>query len=336
MSALTTPTTYPDYPWLASSWQTWLQLQSRLGHAYLLTGPAGIGVDVLLTKMAHSLLCQATPQQQKPCGQCPACQQLAQNYYPDLMRLQPLEGKKDLTIDQVRGLQHWLNQTAHQAGRKVVVIEQLERLNLAAFNALLKSLEEPPEQCVFLLSTHQAGRLPATIRSRCQLLKVTAPSFADAKAWLAAQQSLPPVALERALLNNWHAPLAALDWINQGFLELDTQWQADLAGLMARQKTVTNVVQSWLKWDDNFSILQAFQVQVQQALWASLEQKGPQQAWLDLAQQVLWAEKDLRSNANKTLLYENLTMAYLIACQQPTQPLSRIDFAPVPAQGFGL
>ena len=316
-----------DYPWLTPAWQAWLQAKTRLGHAYLLTGSMGIGMDILLRQMAHSLMCDQVGEGGHP---------LELDQHPDFMTLTPLEGKKELTIDQVRNLQQWLNQTAHQGGRKLVVIEQLERLNLAAFNALLKSLEEPPANCIFLLSTYQPGRLPATIRSRCQWLKIASPTMDQAKNWLATQQPLADAQLERALLMNWQAPLAALSWLEQGYLELDAQWQADLAGLVARQKTVTNVVQSWLKWDDNFNILQAFQVAVQQTLWASLADEGPQQAWLDLAQQLLWAQKDLRGNANKTLLYESITMAYLMAHQQPTQPLTRIDFSPIPSQGFGL
>jgi len=323
------------YPWLTEAWQAWLLAKKRLGHAYLFTGQTGMAIGSLTQQIAESLLCQASSTSSGPCGQCNGCHSVNLSQHPDYIELAPLEGKKEVTVDQVRGLQQMINQTSHQAGLKVILIHRLEYLNLAAFNALLKSLEEPPEQTIFIMTSYQLGRLPATIRSRCQLFKVASPRPEQACFWLREQLD-SQVNIERALAFNWDAPVAALNWIEQGLAKIDNQWLSDIAALEKRQKTVTQVIQGWLKWDEKFNILQAFQVQVQTQLWRCLDESGPQQAWLDLTQQLLRAEKEFRGHVNKALFYENITMGYLIACQSPNQKIQGLDFSPMSTQGFGL
>ncbi len=190
------------FPWQETAWQQWQQQAAHLGQAYLLSGAAGIGIDAFAREMAQGLLCQ-TPGV-KACGQCAQCHQFRQATHPDFWVLKRLEDKKEITIDQVRELTDKVSRTAHQGGFKVVLVLETETLNVSAFNALLKTLEEPPERTVLILTTHRLSALPATIISRCRQVAFAAPSRDEALAWL--QQALPQAdlpLLKKALTLNW-------------------------------------------------------------------------------------------------------------------------------------
>ena len=126
------------YPWQAALWQ---QLASRKqhAHAYLLHGPVGIGKRALAERLRALLLCQA-PVGLAPCGQCKGCHLLAAGTHPDSFVLEPEEVDKAIRVDQVRELVSFVVQTAQLGGRKVVLLEPVEAMNLNAANALLKSL----------------------------------------------------------------------------------------------------------------------------------------------------------------------------------------------------
>ena len=148
------------YPWQAALWQ---QLASRKqhAHAYLLHGPAGIGKRALAERLRALLLCHA-PVGLEACGQCKGCHLLAAGTHPDDFVLEPEEVDKAIRVDQVRELVSFVVQTAQLGGRKVVLLEPVEAMNLNAANALLKSLEEPSGNTVLLLVSHQPLLLAVT------------------------------------------------------------------------------------------------------------------------------------------------------------------------------
>lgn len=170
-----------------------LHQQGRLAHAFLLQGRPGLGKGLLARYLAQALLCQ-TPGEGHPCGGCSACLLLAAGTHPDLRLVQP-EERRNIVIDQIRDTVEFMSKTAQQGGRKVIVIDPAECMNVNAANALLKGLEEPAPGTLLLLVSQQGGILPATIRSRCQSLKFTAPPRAAALAWLEERQADQPALL---------------------------------------------------------------------------------------------------------------------------------------------
>jgi DNA polymerase-3 subunit delta' len=117
--------------------------------------------------------------------------------HPDNFVLEPEEADKPIKVDQVRELVAFVVQTAQLGGRKVVLIEPVEAMNVNASNALLKSLEEPSGDTVLLLVSHQPSRLLPTIKSRCQQVACPQPSLAQSQAWLAG--ALPDSARTSAM-----------------------------------------------------------------------------------------------------------------------------------------
>jgi len=135
-------------PWQAELWRQ-LAGRTQHAHAYLLHGPGGIGKRQLAEQLMALLLCQR-PVDATACGECKACQLLAAHTHPDHYILEPEEVDKAIRVDQVRDLVGFVTQTAQLGGRKVILLEPAEAMNLNAANALLKSLEEPSGDTVLL------------------------------------------------------------------------------------------------------------------------------------------------------------------------------------------
>ena len=138
-------------------------------HAYLLTGARGIGKRTLATVLASALFCTS---ENKPCGSCPACKRLLAGNEPDLITLFADDGGK-IKIDPVREVIQKVSQHAFGSGYRVVLIEPVEAMTAEAQNCLLKSLEEPIANVVFLLMTHELTATLGTIASRCVRVKLT-------------------------------------------------------------------------------------------------------------------------------------------------------------------
>lgn len=315
------------YPWQADQWQFWLNQQGRYGHAYLLSGASGLGLPDFAAWMAKSLFCSG---EHKPCGQCHGCTQFDHQQHADYFELQIAEGKKEIGIDQVRQLTQDLMQTAHQGGFKVAVLHQVELLNTSAFNALLKTLEEPPMGTVLILTTHQISRLPATIISRCLKMDFTAPTLDISQAWLAQQaEQFDEKLVKRALRLNWGAPLDAYQWLqNQGW-EQDQAWQQDLQALSSGQKSVNQVVGEWLKWEQPEQVFNQFYwlsvSRIRRAFYQQQDGWNPQ--WFQFQQQVLQAKQDWYQNANKELVLESLCLLSL-QLQQGREDLPNVFASP--------
>lgn len=157
---------------------------SRLPHALLVHEAPGAGGEWLAGWAARLVLCSNPAE--APCGHCGPCQRAAQGQHPDLIFVRPLETSAQIRIEQVRELSAELALTAHQGGYKVGILSPADTMNRFAANALLKTLEEPPRGTLLVLVASQPSRLPATILSRCQRVRVRAPLRAEAVAWLEA------------------------------------------------------------------------------------------------------------------------------------------------------
>lgn len=185
-------------PWQDADWTRFADQFARLPHALLFTGAAGIGKDVFARHVAQALLCEHPRADQRPCGQCEACHWFAQDVHPDFRLLRPdheepaTDGKpaaRKLEVIKIEAVRHTIDfayLSSHRGGRRVVLIDPAESMNLNAANALLKVLEEPPADVVFLLVSDALQKLLPTLRSRCRIFPLTAPSQAQALAWLDA------------------------------------------------------------------------------------------------------------------------------------------------------
>jgi DNA polymerase-3 subunit delta' len=162
-----------------------------LRHAYLLAGPEGVGRRTLATRFAMALNCTTPPEPGSFCGECRECRQIAALAHPDLSLLTPTEGHKDILIDQVRDLQHTLALAPYAAKYRIALLPNFQRANTQAANALLKTLEEPPERVVMLLTADALEHLLPTIISRCEVIRLRPASITDAAAFLQSSQGLP-------------------------------------------------------------------------------------------------------------------------------------------------
>ena len=149
----------------------------RVNHAYLFTGPEGVGRRTLARNFAQALVCTA-PGDQRPCGDCSACRRAAANTFPDIsvlsLETQAVDSdKKDsqntvISIESVRELRASVALRPMESQWRIAVLEDVDRLSFNAYDALLKTLEEPPPFVVMLLIATEFAALPETIRSRCR------------------------------------------------------------------------------------------------------------------------------------------------------------------------
>jgi len=145
--------------------------EGRVPPAVLLVGPEGIGKRTLADAFAARLLCTA-PAGRDACGACAQCTRVAAGTHPDLHRVTPEDGHRDIRIEQVRELTRWLALQPLMAECKVGLIDEAHRLSEQAQNALLKTLEEPPGASVLVLVASSAALLLPTVRSRCQVVRL--------------------------------------------------------------------------------------------------------------------------------------------------------------------
>ena len=174
-------------PWQQKQWAqvTTAAGSDRLPHALSLTGPEGIGLTEFALQVAGSLLCQNAGVDSMPCGQCRACVLMRAGNHPDILRVSPEEPGKQIRVDEIRALLEFMHLSSHSGRYKVAIIDPADAMNRTAANTLLKILEEPPSGAVMMLCCRQPGRLPITIRSRCQQLAFNGDCGAATQQWLA-------------------------------------------------------------------------------------------------------------------------------------------------------
>ena len=229
------------YPWMSDHWSFFLQrLESdKLAHALMIEGPAGIGKMPLATAMVAKLLCREN--QPRACGHCRSCTLFAAGTHPDYFDLQPEEGKEVIKVDLVRALIGRLDLTTSISERKVACIHPAEKMNGAAANALLKSLEEPTGNTVLILVSDNPARLPVTIRSRCQSISVNQPDSQVVLDWLKNDSGKDTEKVQAALQAAGGSPLRAAQYLDSPELDAYGQVRAGLARLLDRPGSVSLV-----------------------------------------------------------------------------------------------
>ncbi|MBW1989917.1 MAG: DNA polymerase III subunit gamma/tau, partial [Deltaproteobacteria bacterium] len=139
---------------------------NRVAHALCLSGPRGTGKTTVARILAKALNCEKGPSP-VPCGECANCREITASRSVDVFEI---DGASNNSVEQVRDLRENVRYAPAQSRYKIYIIDEVHMLSVAAFNALLKTLEEPPAHVLFILATTESHKIPVTILSRCQRL----------------------------------------------------------------------------------------------------------------------------------------------------------------------
>ncbi|SLM50261.1 DNA polymerase III, delta' subunit [Nitrospira japonica] len=168
----------------------------RLAHAYLFHGDVAIGKRLTASRFAQALNCERMETAKPPdaCGLCRSCLQIEARTYPDFFVIEPDRelAVPQIKIEEIRNLEQQMVYRPLVGERKICLIDDADRMTIGASNALLKTLEEPPDHSLFLLVSSRPHALPATIRSRCQQLRFGVPSWTRVEAALIRDREKNP------------------------------------------------------------------------------------------------------------------------------------------------
>ena len=153
---------------------------NRISHAYIFSGPRGVGKTTTARILAKSLNCEKGPTPH-PCNKCERCIRITNGYSMDVMEI---DGASNNGVDSIRELRNKVNFAPAEGKYKIYIIDEVHMLSQGAFNALLKTLEEPPSHVIFIFATTDPHKIPSTILSRCQWFNFRRISLADIMAKL--------------------------------------------------------------------------------------------------------------------------------------------------------
>jgi DNA polymerase-3 subunit delta' len=240
----------------------------RLSHAYLFLGPEGVGKETTARALAAALNCAAPQEDGDACGACPSCQRLNAGTHPDFLVISPEGSQAQIKIEQIRELRRLTGYPPLGGGWRVVLIkpaEALSALNDAAANALLKTLEEPPDRHLLVLTTKSESDLLPTIVSRCHKLAFAPLPNALIRRELESRRGLSPSqatlvaalsggSLGRALaqdpeevLKQRDRVLADLGTLTQGSATAVLEWAARLAKNRVELDNFLLLAQLWYR-----------------------------------------------------------------------------------------
>ncbi len=225
----------------------------RLPHSLLIHAADGLGADLLAEWIAAFALCESAGS--RPCASCASCQLLISDSHPDILIVRLEEDAQQIKVDQVRALIEGLTLKSYRGGYKVGVIDGAEALNASGANAFLKTLEEPTQNTVLIMTAKPGHRLPATIASRCIRLSLRAPAGDAARAWLKGQGADVKSSWDAALALAGGAPLLALQIQASGIGDLDQEMRTSMEQLGAGSVDVTLLVERWMKASPGLRIL---------------------------------------------------------------------------------
>ena len=236
------------YPWQLDTWDHLdrLQKDSRLPHAILISGEKGCGKHALTQGLVKKLLC--TSGGEFACGECKSCQLIESGTHPDFVEIGLLEKSKLIKVDQIRECIDFISKTSQMGGKKIVVIEPAELMNINAANALLKCLEEPSGNSLLILISHAPNRLLPTIRSRCQNIQINKPESEQADKWLSAFVSDTRKREQLLMLANGN-PLLAMQYYEQDIISVYDDAIAQLVALKAGNGSVVKYAEDLQKSD---------------------------------------------------------------------------------------
>jgi len=210
---------------------------NRVRHAYLVSGPEGVGRKLLAIRLAQALNCPDPPQPGRPCLVCSTCTRLENLQHPDMVVVQAEEGSKGLKVEQVREVQHNLALSPYEAKYRIALFINFQNAHPSVPNAMLKTLEEPPERVIIILTVDDPDNLLPTITSRCEIIRLRPLSPKMVEDGLQKSWGIP--AEQARLLANISGglPMLALG-MNEDpeMLENRNQWLEDFCNLLSASR----------------------------------------------------------------------------------------------------
>lgn len=320
-------------PWHAALWSRVNDARraGRLGHALLLSGPAGVGKRLFAMRLAASLLCERVADDGSVCGQCRGCVQRAAGTHPNLTWLtreyneKTDKEKRDISMDQLRAMMERLGLSSHYGQSRVVVIDPADALNTNGVNAVLKTVEEPPPGIHIVLISERPMALAPTMRSRCQRLSLPLPAVEEAEAWLRSR--MPGVDVVQALREAGGAPLTALEVREEGTAEHLASWREGLLAVASQRldpltaaarvappgmKLSPELVRDWLQQLQRVlhRLLRAMVGLESDAAWSGLARRLGAGHVEQLLVEVVESQRRLQANANPQLTVESLMISW--------------------------
>lgn len=259
-------------------------------HAYLICGISGVGKRTLARLMAQYILCRGV-KDEEPCGQCPDCIRFLDGTHPDVTYLRPEKERKNIVVDQIRELVAMAGEHTYAGGRRIICVEQAEKMNPQAQNALLKTLEEPQAENVFLLLCEDTALLLPTIVSRCRVVKLH--PWSEKVIMSALERAGAPMEHreEAAMLSEGSIGMAMSMAADTEFWDRRAQVMADFFSLTARWQ-ILQVSNRWKDRRDQAEELLRDVEEMLRSLWLShtglLDERGIAgfpPAWRQLARE---------------------------------------------------
>lgn len=215
--------------------------RGRLGQAYLLVGPEGVGKRLFALELAKALLCEQPPEALAACGRCPACTQVEAGTHPDVFRVRTPDTKHELPIDEIRA---FCAQMAikSRGSRKIGIVEDADDFNEESANAFLKTLEEPPAGSLLLLLATGIDRQLPTILSRSQIVRFAPLKADDLRAILAQHEIADPTQIDRLVKLSGGSVGKALALNDDEFWKLR---QTMLDGLTSPRPNFQSLSETW-------------------------------------------------------------------------------------------
>tara|TARA_B100000900_G_scaffold124430_1_gene105061 strand:- start:1639 stop:2622 length:984 start_codon:yes stop_codon:yes gene_type:complete len=223
--------------------------KEKMHHAFLISGRQGIGKSRLISHLSLITLCSNA--NSVICGECNSCKFSNLENHPDFHELQVLENKKLVGISQIHELRHKLYESSFLGKNKVASLTNIEKISMDGLNALLKILEEPPENTFFFLSTSFLNQIPATIQSRCIDIDIITPKTDETLDWLSSYERSDAI---KALQLNDNLPFSAEEFLEKGMLEIRTNFVQDISGIIKEGKDLISVSDKWIKDESSLNI----------------------------------------------------------------------------------
>lgn len=260
------------YPWLQATFNELLQRieHDKLHHGLLFVADHGVGEQSLIDQLAKSLVCK----HKNACSNCKACSLYEAHSHPDVKEV--ISDKPSIGVDLIRNVTEFVTTTSQLLGNKVIIINDIHKMTESASNSLLKTLEEPSSNTFLLLSSNQPDALLATIKSRCEKIRLSLPSTEQSLAWLSQQSQI--AVSEDGLKAYSGSPLLYLKALEDSAPDYHS-FADDLQTLYSEHYAATALAQKWqnnpeqaLKWTYQWSVAQYSAALQNNASLAELEE----------------------------------------------------------------
>ncbi|THB63423.1 MAG: DNA polymerase III subunit delta' [Gammaproteobacteria bacterium] len=234
-------------PWQMDQWQKLRQgIESeRFPHAIIIGGEADTGKALFSDFIAAFLFCKKEGREQA-CGECAECRYYQAGSHPDFRLVEPEKEGGIITVNQIRELSSFFSMSSQMMGYKIAIIRPADRMNTNAANSLLKTLEEPAGKSLIILVSDLPLSLPATIRSRCQMVESSIDDHKSITDWVSQQQQEQSIEkIEDALAAVSGRPLAAIEFLKPEYQENRLSVLQEFESALLSNKNILDTAKKW-------------------------------------------------------------------------------------------